>query len=79
MPVAFVVKQPGCEISADAVRALLQSSLSRYKQPREIVFRVALPRNAMGKVVRADLRRLALTTSHTVPVDPERVHPVDRT
>ncbi|MGH8796833.1 MAG: class I adenylate-forming enzyme family protein, partial [Caldimonas sp.] len=26
VPVAFVVKQPGCEISADAVRALLQSN-----------------------------------------------------
>jgi fatty-acyl-CoA synthase len=59
VPVAFVVRRAGCAISTDDVRALLRSSLSAYKQPREIVFTDGLPRNAMGKVVRAELRRLA--------------------
>ena len=78
VPVAFVVKRPGSEISADAVRSLLESSLSRYKQPREIIFSQALPRNAMGKLVRADLRRLALVPTATAAIDSNRVRLVDR-
>ena len=62
VPVAFVVKRPGSDLSEEAVRALLRSSLSGYKQPRQIVFVDALPRNAMGKIVRPELRRLAASS-----------------
>jgi len=59
------VKRPGSELSVEAVRALLRSSLSSYKQPRRVIFLEALPRNAMGKVVRPELRRLALDTAQS--------------
>jgi fatty-acyl-CoA synthase len=65
VPVAFVVKRAGSDLSADAVRALLRSSLSSYKQPRRVIFREALPRNAMGKIVRPELRRLALDAAES--------------
>lgn len=59
VPVAFVVGKEGCDLSADKVLALLRASVSGYKLPREIFFTPDLPRNAMGKIVRADLRRQA--------------------
>jgi fatty-acyl-CoA synthase len=59
VPVAFVVKAQGSDVSAEALASRLRGSLSRYKQPRDIEFVDALPRNAMGKVLRADLRRRA--------------------
>jgi len=52
---AFVVRRPGAELSADELRAHLKTQVARYKVPRDVVFVDALPRNAMGKVVRARL------------------------
>jgi malonyl-CoA/methylmalonyl-CoA synthetase len=45
-----------------AVRAAADASLARYKRPRRVIVAHELPRNAMGKVDRAALRR-------TVPSD----------
>ncbi|HEY1561795.1 MAG TPA: AMP-binding protein [Caulobacteraceae bacterium] len=53
--VAVVVAE--APVSEDDILAALQGRLARFKQPRRIVFVDALPRNAMGKVVKADLRR----------------------
>jgi acyl-CoA synthetase (AMP-forming)/AMP-acid ligase II len=52
---AFVVGH-GSDPDIDALALLAAGELSSYKRPR--VFRVvdALPRNAMGKVVRRELR-----------------------
>jgi acyl-CoA synthetase (AMP-forming)/AMP-acid ligase II len=52
---AFVVGTDG-EPDVDALMALADEELTSYKRPR--AFRVvdALPRNAMGKVIRRDLR-----------------------
>ena len=52
---AFVVGTDG-EPDVDALMALADEELTAYKRPR--AFRVvgALPRNAMGKVIRRDLR-----------------------
>jgi fatty-acyl-CoA synthase len=41
------------------VLKLFEGKLARYKHPRRVVFVDALPRNAMGKVLKAELRRLA--------------------
>jgi len=40
------------------VLKLFENRLARYKHPRRIVFLDRLPRNAMGKVQKAELRRL---------------------
>jgi len=50
VPVAIVVLRPGAALSAEAILARLDGRLARFKQPKRIVFRATLPRNAMGKV-----------------------------
>ncbi len=54
--VALVVKKR--EISEAAIIEIFEGRLARYKHPREVVFLDALPRNAMGKVIKDQLRRL---------------------
>jgi fatty-acyl-CoA synthase len=49
------------EIDEAEVMRLFEGRLARYKHPRRIVFLDALPRNAMGKVLKAELRRLVAT------------------
>ena len=45
-------------ISSDSVRARAKEILAPYKVTREIIFVEALPRNALGKVVKPELVRL---------------------
>jgi fatty-acyl-CoA synthase len=54
--VAAVVLKPGTRMSEADVLALLAGRIARYKQPREVRFMDALPRTALGKVQREDLR-----------------------
>jgi acyl-CoA synthetase (AMP-forming)/AMP-acid ligase II len=57
---AFVVPRPGVEIAGDELKAHCARSLSDYKVPDIVtVLPDALPRNANGKVLKAELRRLA--------------------
>ncbi|XVQ10605.1 AMP-binding protein [Spirillospora sp. CA-255316] len=53
--VAYVVRNPGAELDADAVRGHVRSRLARFAVPRDVHFVDELPRNATGKVVRARL------------------------
>jgi malonyl-CoA/methylmalonyl-CoA synthetase len=53
---AIVVAEPGAAINAETVRVALDGRLARFKQPRTVVFRADLPRNAMGKVQKQLLR-----------------------
>jgi fatty-acyl-CoA synthase len=53
---AVVVVRPGETLSAEEVLAFCDGKLARYKIPKSVVFASALPRNAMGKVIKADLR-----------------------
>jgi fatty-acyl-CoA synthase len=55
--VAYVVLRPGCEITADALKAHVLTQLARYKQPRDIVFVADLPRTALGKVQHFKLKQ----------------------
>ncbi len=50
VPVAIVVLRTGETLSEAAIRARLDATLARFKQPRHVVFRATLPRNARGKV-----------------------------
>lgn len=54
--VAVVVPTPGAKMTAADVFSLLEGRIARYKHPREIVFADALPRNALGKVMKDRLR-----------------------
>ncbi len=52
-----VVRAQGAELTEETLLAAVSSELARYKHPRRIHFLDALPRNAMGKVQKADLRQ----------------------
>jgi len=49
---AFIVKQPGAELSEDDVKQHCTASLTAYKVPKIIEFRDSLPRTVVGKVLR---------------------------
>lgn len=52
---AFVVAKPGEPLDPGALAAFLDGKLARYKQPKEILVRTSLPKNAMGKVLKGAL------------------------
>ena len=56
MPIAVVVRRKEFALSRDDVLALFQDSIARFKHPRDVVFVEALPRNAMGKILKNKLR-----------------------
>ena len=53
---AVVVRKPGAVLDEAAVLALFSERLARYKHPRRVVFADSLPKNAMGKVQKFELR-----------------------
>ena len=55
-PVAFVVPAAGSSLSAGDVDAFARKRLARFKVPRDVVILEELPRNALGKVLRRELR-----------------------
>jgi long-chain acyl-CoA synthetase len=55
---AFLVLEPGAALSADAVIAACKQHLAGYKVPRHVAFIDRLPRNAAGKVLKTELRKL---------------------
>jgi acyl-CoA synthetase (AMP-forming)/AMP-acid ligase II len=55
---AVVEAAAGAEVDVEDVRAHLLANLARYKVPERIAVVDALPRNAMGKVVRTELPAL---------------------
>jgi len=54
--VAVVVPKPGQQISSERVTALLEGRVARYKLPREVVVLQSLPRTALGKLQREQLK-----------------------
>ncbi len=56
--VAVVAPRPGRKLSEADVTALLEGRIARYKHPKRVVFAAALPRTALGKVRREDVRQL---------------------
>ena len=58
---AVLVAQKGAEMDGAAVLAGLRERLARFKQPKACVVVEALPRNAMGKVQKAELRKTYAT------------------
>jgi fatty-acyl-CoA synthase len=54
--VAVVVKRMGSTLDEAAVLRLFDGKLARYKIPRNVLFQGSLPRTALGKVQKAELR-----------------------
>jgi len=55
---AVVALKPGAELSLEALQAWLRPRMAHYKLPRKAVFVQAIPRNAMHKVNKKELRKL---------------------
>lgn len=62
VPVACVVRRAGGAITKEEVLALYLGRLARYKRPRDVIFMEALPRNAIGKVLKYELREIVSRT-----------------
>ena len=56
--VVAVVVPAGAPLGEAELRDALSGRLASFKQPKRIFFQEALPRNAMGKVRKEDLRGL---------------------
>jgi acyl-CoA synthetase (AMP-forming)/AMP-acid ligase II len=56
-PVLFVSLHPDAVLDADAIRDHLRGSLSKYKLPVEITIMDDLPKNAVGKIAKPELRK----------------------
>lgn len=54
---AVVVPQPDASLDEAQVIAAIGDKLARYKQPKKVLFVQELPRNVMGKVQKAELRK----------------------
>ena len=76
--VAFVVLRPGATATEQAIIHHCRSQLAPYKCPRTVLFHTELPRNAAGKVNKAELRVLA--QEHHLSEEPsaERLHRPER-
>lgn len=70
-PVAFVVARSGQQVDRDELLALARRLLAKFKVPREIHIVDALPRNAVGKIVKASLREQLTDGEPSAPVSGE--------
>ena len=57
--VAVIVPAGDARPTRESVSALLDGRVARYKHPRDVVVAPSLPRTALGKVKREELKRLA--------------------
>ena len=57
---AYVVRKAGANVSAEDLKAHVKDRLSSYSYPREISFLDALPMTVTGKVIRKELKSLAI-------------------
>lgn len=53
---AIVVRRDGQSVEEQTIIDRCRDALAHYKAPRRVIFADTLPRNAMGKVLKRDLR-----------------------
>jgi long-chain acyl-CoA synthetase len=57
-PVAFVAASDGAVLEEKTLQKFIRERLADYKVPRRVVLLPALPRNATGKILKTELRRM---------------------
>ncbi|MDC8784272.1 AMP-binding protein [Roseateles koreensis] len=55
----YIVKTPEATLTAEEVRAYCRRELTAYKVPKQVAFLASLPKSAVGKILRRDLRTAA--------------------
>jgi acyl-CoA synthetase (AMP-forming)/AMP-acid ligase II len=70
VPKAYVVVQPGADLSATEVTSFVAERVAAYKKVRAVEFVDAIPKSASGKILRKELRaREAATTPPSEPAE----------
>lgn len=59
----FIVKAPGANLGEEQVLTHCRTELVAYKMPRQIVFRLDLPKSTVGKILRRSLRDEEVATA----------------
>ncbi|CAM8986769.1 unnamed protein product [Rhodiola kirilowii] len=68
VPVAFVVKSNGFELTEDAVKEFIAKQVVFYKKLHKVYFVHAIPKSPSGKILRKDLRaKLAFQADAPLP------------
>jgi long-chain acyl-CoA synthetase len=57
-PVAFVVPEEGKKLDEQALLKFVRGKLADFKVPKRVILSAALPRNAAGKILKTELRKL---------------------
>lgn len=61
VPVAYIVKKEEMQVEVDELIAYCKSKIASYKAIKDVVFVEALPRNAVGKILKMQLKDLQNT------------------
>ncbi len=59
LPLAFVAPADGQTLQEKDLLQFISGKLANYKTPKQIIFMPALPKNATGKILKTELRKLA--------------------
>ncbi len=58
VPIAFVIPEPGADLTEDVLRQHARQLIAGFKVPRRIVVREDLPKGSTGKILKRRLREL---------------------
>lgn len=71
--VAVVAPKPGVTLERERVLALFDGRLARFKIPKDVVIVEALPRTALGKVSKEDVRQMVARRAGMKPDTQEQI------
>ncbi len=60
LPLAFVSPADGQTLDAEKLLQFIRGKLADFKVPKDVIFMPALPKNATGKILKTELRKLAV-------------------
>jgi len=60
IPMAFIVRQPDVDLTAEDVMTFIAGKVAPYKKVRRVAFIDAIPKSAAGKILRKNLRSLSV-------------------
>mgnify|MGYP001170867071 FL=1 len=58
VPVAVIIVENHISLEKNIFLNRFQNNLARFKHPKDVIFLKELPRNAMGKVLKYEVRKL---------------------
>ncbi|KAI3993863.1 hypothetical protein MKX01_002876 [Papaver californicum] len=63
IPMAYIVRQPGSNLSEGQVKDFIAKQVAPYKKIRKVAFVSAIPKSPAGKILRRELVNLSLTSA----------------